>query len=127
MKAVQSIHFTLFENLPLGESRPAESCELHEQPSRNSFRLLGASGCAPPEKLACFYCTDNELCNQQGFLFSPVKPNLWSKNSTCASWGLHFMALSLFFLFCPTSLSCVFLPYDIHVSRFKSFLEQRGD
>lgn len=104
LKAVQSIHSTLFENLSRGESRTTESCEFHEQPLRNSFRLLGASGCAPPEKLACFYHTDNELCNRQGFLFSLVKPNLWSKNSMCASWGLHFTALSLFFLFCPTFL-----------------------
>lgn len=62
---------SILEKLPFGEPRRAESYESHEQPSGNSFRLLGSSGCAaPPEKLSCFYRMNNELCNQSGFLFS---------------------------------------------------------
>lgn len=83
---------SILQNLRLGEPLQAESCESHEQPLGSSFRL-GSSGLAPPEKLACFYGTDSELCSQAGFLFSLVKLNLWFTCSTCASWGPHFLVL----------------------------------
>lgn len=97
------------KNLHLGEPRPAESCESHGQPSRNSFRLLESGGYAPLEKPACFYHMDNELCNEAPFLFSLIKPNPWFSCSTCALWHSilsHYPCFSYCSLPFSNLLSC---------------------
>lgn len=98
LKALQSIHSPTLKNLHLGEPRAAESCKSHAQHSRNSLRLLGASG---------VLVLRSWLCNQPGLLVSFIKPNPWF---TCSRWALwlHFISLPLFF---PTLLIFLIFPY----------------